>query len=169
MNSNLYFGSTQAWKFHSKSGLTRPETWPSAAFFNAKSSYNSMNLQWASHRKIVEKNEALYCCFNVSHRYFRGVKCYFASFSRCFGRPRQPRELPWRDRGRNGRVHRILGQLLENMELNEKKNKTFQNKYPPIWTIRWQQSKIQKQFLYGNQSDVPPIPYITSMKKKDST
>ena len=95
------------------------------------------------------------------------LKVYFALFCRCFGRPRQPCELPWRDRGRNGRVHRILGQLLENMELNEKKkNKTFQNKYPPIWTIRWQQSKIQKQFLYGNQSDVPPIPYITSMKKK---
>ena len=94
------------------------------------------------------------------------LKVFFALFSRCFGRPRQPCELPWRDRGRHGRVHRILGQLLENMELNEKTNKTFQNKYPPIWTIRWQQSKIQKQFLYGNQSDVPPIPYITSMKKK---
>ena len=90
-----------------------------------------------------------YCCFNVSHQYFLGIKCYFASFSRCFGRSRQPCELPWRDRGRNGRVHRILGQLLENMELNEKKTKPFKTNTHPSGLYDDNKVKFKNNFCTG--------------------
>ena len=39
---------------------------------------------------------------------------------RCAGRARQPSELPWRDRGRNGNCHRVVGQRPQDLELSRR-------------------------------------------------
>lgn len=44
--------------------------------------------------------------------------------------------------------------------------KTFQNKYPPIWTIRWQQSKIQKTIFVRESKWCSTYPIYNLHEKK---
>ncbi len=63
------------------------------------------------------------------------IFCFFAF--RCFGWSRQPRQLFGRDRGRHGRVHRVLGQLPQNLELKK------------YWRNKTKRSKLRRRCIFS--------------------